>query len=81
MMERQAKHMARIIEDLTDLSKIERDGIDLQFKPLSLEAVLRSAAEACRPNLATLEQRLRISPVPHDAAVYGDPTGLYEIFL
>ena len=80
MMERQAKHMARIIEDLTDLSKIERDGIDLQFKPLSLEAVLRSAAEACRPNLATLEQRLSISPVPHDAAVYGDPTGLYEIF-
>jgi CheY-like chemotaxis protein len=80
MMERQAKHMARMIDDLADLAKIERGNIDLEFKPLSLEAVLRSAAEACRPNLETLEQRLSISPVPHDAAVYGDETGLYEIF-
>jgi CheY-like chemotaxis protein/two-component sensor histidine kinase len=80
MMERQAKHLSRMIDDFADLAKIERGRIDLQFKPVSLESVLQSAAEACRPNLEAREQRLTISRVPHDAAVYGDATRLYEIF-
>ncbi|HSY07961.1 MAG TPA: ATP-binding protein [Steroidobacteraceae bacterium] len=80
MMERQAKHMARMIDDLTDISKIARGRLDLQFEPVSLESILQSAAEACRPNLETLEQRLSVSRVPHDAVVNGDATRLYEVF-
>jgi CheY-like chemotaxis protein/two-component sensor histidine kinase len=80
MMERQVKHMTRMIDDLTDISRIARGRLELQFEHLSLESILQSAAEACRPNLETLEQRLSISRVPHDAAVYGDATRLYEVF-
>src|ERR1700685_1293981 len=45
MMERQVKHMTRMIDDLTDISRIARGRLELQFEHLSLESILQSAAE------------------------------------
>ena len=80
MMARQVTHLARLIDDLIDVSRIARGTLELRREQVTLDAVLQSATEASRPNLEALEQRLYVGPVPHDAVIYGDPTRLYEIF-
>ena len=79
VMERQVKHMTRLIDDLMDISKIARGQLKLRFERVNLDAVLQGATEACRPNLEVVEQHLHVGRVPDDAVVYGDATRLYEI--
>jgi CheY-like chemotaxis protein/two-component sensor histidine kinase len=80
MMERQVTHLARLIDDLRDVSRIAVGKLELRWEQVPLDATLQSAVEASRPNLEVLEQLLYVGPVPYDAVIYGDATRLYEIF-
>ena len=48
VMERQLSHMARLIDDLLDVSRITRGKVTLQRERLALRALLDSAVEASR---------------------------------
>ena len=58
MVERQAKHMARLLDDLLDVARITRGRIVLRNERLDLRDTARSAVEALGPFLA--EQRLAV---------------------
>ena len=57
---RQARQLARLVEDLLDVSRIERGGIHLKIQRVPLEEVVRQAAEASAGALQDGGHRLRL---------------------
>ena len=80
ILERQIKHMATLIEDLTDISRIACGRLQLRVERMSIESALQSAIETCRPQLEQSEQQLEVDWVPVGAVVFGDSARLYEVF-
>ncbi len=80
ILERQTRQLARLVDDLLDLSRITRGKIELRRRRVSLADVIESAVETSRPALDKAEQTLEIElpaePIPLDA----DPTRLAQVF-
>jgi PAS domain S-box-containing protein len=77
--ERQFAHIARLVDDLLDVSRISEGKIRLQKERLDLAAVAASAAEAARPLLAEKEQAFSIDLPDAPLWVEGDRTRLEQI--
>ncbi len=79
MIERQVAHMAHLIDDLLDVSRIARGKILLRRQPLDLAGLVRAAVEDHRPLLETTGLKLVTdfpeSPLP----MLGDPTRLAQV--
>lgn len=60
MMHRQVLHLRRLVDDLLDVSRISRDRIVLQKRPVELAAVVRQAVESIRPLCESLEHQLSV---------------------
>jgi len=60
-MERQVRHMVRLIDDLLDMSRISRGKLQLKRSVADFGEVAKSAVEAVRPLLDELEHRLALS--------------------
>ncbi|HET7204637.1 MAG TPA: response regulator [Steroidobacteraceae bacterium] len=78
---RQIGVMARLIDDLMDVSRINRGHIELRREQTDLRRVLELAIEATRPHVAESAHDLRLSvpdlPIPLDA----DVTRLTQVFV
>ncbi|HEX5046250.1 MAG TPA: PAS domain S-box protein [Gammaproteobacteria bacterium] len=61
MLERQVSHMARLVDDLMEVSRITRGKVELRKEPVDLAAVLRSAVETSRPLIDAAQQQLVVS--------------------
>ena len=70
---RQIGVMARLIDDLMDVSRINRGRIELRREPVDLHRVLELAVEATRPHYTESRHELQITapaqPIPLDADV------------
>jgi PAS domain S-box-containing protein len=79
MIERQAAHMARLVDDLLDVSRIGRGKIHLRKERLDLTALVRLAVEDHRPLLASLPLEVRVDLPEHPLWVLGDATRLSQV--
>ena len=77
---RQADHMARLLDDLLDMSRITRNAIELRRKVLDLREIAELAAENVGSSYAKLRHRLSVSLPPEPVPVDGDPTRLQQVF-
>jgi signal transduction histidine kinase/DNA-binding response OmpR family regulator len=79
MIDRQVTHMARLIDDLLDMSRLSRGKILLRLERLDLVQLVRSAAEDYRSILES--NRLKLSLVLPDERlpVHGDPIRLTQV--
>jgi two-component system, chemotaxis family, CheB/CheR fusion protein len=76
---RQANHMARLLDDLLDVSRITRGRIALRTERLDLRDTARSAIEALGPFMAERDTQL-IVDIPTDPVfVVGDAARLQQI--
>lgn len=57
MMERQLKHLVRLIDDLLDVSRISEGKIDLRREKISMQAGLQAGIEASRPLIEAVGHR------------------------
>lgn len=78
MIARQVAQLVRLIDDLMDVSRIDRGTLELRKERIDLAASLQHALEMARPKLEErrLELALPADPVPVD----GDPSRLAQIF-
>jgi signal transduction histidine kinase len=77
---RQTSHLARLAEDLLDLSRVNQGTLEMRAERIDLCQVVRDAAEASTPLLDESEQRL-LCTVPESAVwVDGDPVRLVQAF-
>lgn len=79
VVDRQAGHMARLLDDLLDLSRITRNAIELKSEPVDLHLVLDSAFENAQPMLQEYGQRLETDIEPVPLRVQGDPARLLQV--
>jgi signal transduction histidine kinase len=80
MMERQIAHMARLLDDLLDVSRITRGTIELRKENTDLRVAVQLGVEANRPLIERMEHALAVSLPPNPLCVYGDPARLVQIF-
>lgn len=79
MIERQARHMTRLVDDLLDLSRITRGQVVLRRARVALHTALDAALESCRPMLRNAEVRLQPGERDESLIVDGDSTRLAQI--
>jgi PAS domain S-box-containing protein len=78
---RQVKHLARLIDDLLDVSRISRGKISLRKEPLDLSPVVGSAVEAVRPLMEERKHELSVSLVNGGLRLEADPLRLEQILI
>lgn len=79
VVERQARHMARLLDDLLDVARITRGRIVLRNERLDLRDTTRSAVEALQPFLAEHESKLELRIDAEPIPIIGDPVRLQQI--
>jgi CheY-like chemotaxis protein/two-component sensor histidine kinase len=79
ILDRQVQHMARLIEDLLDQSRINRGLVELRPERVSLALLMEQAVEATRPAIEAARHRFELHlPVP-DMALDADPARLVQV--
>lgn len=61
IIERQGKHLARLVDDLLDVARINLGKIELSKKPVELTQLVEQVADSLRPLIAERQQSLDIS--------------------
>jgi CheY-like chemotaxis protein len=79
MIDRQVTHMARLVDDLLDVSRITRNKIELHKERLELMTAVVRAVEASRPLIDARKHRLTVSLPPDPVEVEGDLTRLSQV--
>ena len=77
---RQVSHMARLIDDLLDVSRITAGKLPLQRRPLRLSEVLNLAIGTVRPHLDERRHRLSMSLPSEPIVVDADEARLSQVF-
>jgi signal transduction histidine kinase/ActR/RegA family two-component response regulator len=79
MMERQIAHLVRLIDDLLDVSRIDRGQLELRRERIALDGVVRSAIETARPGIQLKQQELVVRYAPEPLYVDGDAVRLSQV--
>ena len=80
MIERQLKHLVRLIDDLMDASRITRGKLELRRERVDLAAVIQIAVETNRSLLESKQQHLRLDLASEPLYVEADTTRLAQVF-
>jgi PAS domain S-box-containing protein len=81
VIERQAAHLTRLVDDLLDVSRITRGKLRLKSAPLDLADTVRRAIEATRALLEKRGHRLHVDLPAEPVTVHGDVTRLTQVVL
>ncbi len=76
---RQIQHMARLLEDLFDVSRITRGKVDLRKKTIDFNLIVAHAVEMAVPLVESLHHELTVALPPEPLRIDGDPTRLEQI--
>jgi signal transduction histidine kinase/CheY-like chemotaxis protein len=79
IMEQQVKHLVRLVDDLLEISRINRGKIELRREPVELAAVIRGAVETSRPLIDAAGHQLAISICPEAMTLEADPVRLTQV--
>jgi len=79
MIEQQVRHMARLIDDLLDVSRITRGKITLRLEGTDLADVAARAVEVARPLMEASGHALTVALPTRPLRVQGDPTRLEQV--
>jgi PAS domain S-box-containing protein len=80
MMQRQVEHIARLIDDLMDVSRITRGKVELQRRVVDVRTAVRDAIESARPLLDSRAHQLTVDLPPGPVMVWGDVARLTQVF-
>lgn len=78
-IERQARHMARMVDDLLDVARISQGKIVLRKELVSLSSAVRGATEVSAPLMESKHHRLTVNLPDEDLAIEADPTRLTQV--
>jgi PAS domain S-box-containing protein len=80
MAERQVAHLARLVDDLMDVSRISRGRVELRKEPIELAGIVDRAVEAIRSSVDRRGQALSVELPPAPIRLEADPTRLEQVF-
>ena len=80
MMERQLKHMVRLVDDLLEVSRISSGKITLRKQRTDIATVLHSAIETSRPFIEEAKHEFIVGLPPESLVLDADITRLAQVF-
>jgi CheY-like chemotaxis protein/two-component sensor histidine kinase len=80
VMQRQASHLVRLVDDLLEVSRITRGLIEVQAEPVELAEVIAGAVETSRPVIEASSHQLIVDVPPEPLIVLGDGVRLTQVF-
>jgi PAS domain S-box-containing protein len=80
LMERQLGQLARLVDDLLDVSRISQGKLELRREQVQLAAVIASAVDTSRPLIDHLGHELTVTLPDQPIVVDADPTRLAQVF-
>ncbi len=80
LIERQVKHLVRLVDDLLDVSRVTRGKIELKREKLELSMVMAKALEQASPLIEQRAHTLTVDVPPRGLRLDADPTRLAQIF-
>jgi CheY-like chemotaxis protein len=78
VIDRQVRHLGRLVDDLLDVSRITAGRIQLQLERIEVDAVVARAVEMTMPLIAERKHGLAVD-VEAGLVVEGDPTRLAQV--
>jgi signal transduction histidine kinase len=81
MIDRQVRHTRRIVDDLMDISRIGRNKLQLQLRPIDVCDVMRQACETVQPQMTEKNHKLVIDGRPSPLTITGDYDRLIQVFV
>ncbi|MGH8545735.1 MAG: PAS domain-containing protein, partial [Gammaproteobacteria bacterium] len=79
MMERQVNHMARLLDDLLDVSRITSGKIELRKQQVELPELVSQVVETCRATLEAAGQELAVQILAEPLVLQADPVRIAQI--
>ena len=80
ILERQARHMTHLVDDLLDVSRITSGRIRLHCEPVELAQLLRAVIETHRQSAETSRHQITFAPSGQPVHVNGDRVRLTQVF-
>ena len=78
-VQRQVSHMARLLDDLLDVSRISHGRMQLHMDRVDVKEVVRSAVEMVRPQMESKQHVLQVELGGQDAPVLADAVRLIQV--
>src|SRR5258708_2851074 len=79
IIERQVKHLSRLVDDLLDVSRATMGKIDLRREPLEVAMAVARAVEVAAPLIELKHHRLSVAVSGSGLPVQGDPVRLAQV--
>jgi PAS domain S-box-containing protein len=79
IINRQVKHLARLVDDLLDVSRINRGLVELKKEPLEIRDFILPAVETCQPLIDTRRHTFSLALPPEPVWVEGDQIRLAQV--
>ena len=79
VIDRQVGHLSHLVDDLLDLTRISRNKIRLDLKPVDLNDLVRRTVEDHRSLFEKGEVQIEVAPGPERVSVNGDGTRLAQV--
>jgi signal transduction histidine kinase/ActR/RegA family two-component response regulator len=79
VIERHIQHLARLVDDLLDISRVTRGSVELRREQVSLTSALERAVEMASPLVARHRHALQVASA-EGVTLQGDPVRLAQIF-
>ena len=81
VIKRQSRHLARILDDLADLSRMAQGRLELQKAVIDVRDVIDQAVQSCEGLIAEREHRLIKDIDSRPLTVHGDATRLIQVMV
>ncbi len=78
MIDKQSRHVTRMVDDLLDVSRLELGKVELRLRRVDLNEALAAAAEACAPMTAAHRHSVALCLSPRPLPVRADPLRLEQ---
>jgi len=81
IVERQVRHMARLVEDLLDLSRIARGKVELRRAPAEVRTLVEVALSSCRSFIEERGHQLSVTLPPEPVWLDVDATRIEQVLM
>lgn len=79
IIQRQAEHMSRLVDDLLDVSRVTRGLVELDLAAVDMKSVVSSAIEQIHPLMESRLHALQVATTPEPTWVEGDRARLVQV--
>ena len=80
MMQRQLLHLKHLVDDLMEVSRINRGAVKLRMAPMDLSEVVDHVVDVMAPQIEKLKHTLEVD-IEKDLPIHGDRTRLTQVLM